>query len=329
MAAKGMTEHDHPRYRFDKRLLEHAKSKTQLHANVSPSKSKWTGAWIAGFCFLYAVGEDNARVELKVDNGNEDDNDARFQHLLSKKEQIEEAFGGSLEWDPKQGRQRCLIGKDYNAGGYGDEDNWDALCEQLSDGMAQLEKAFKPHIRSLRVVTGRVAGGVGGGADERKLQPGAVLPQEGAGRAEEGGRGRSVRPGLLRAPRQGAAEARSGKPAVHDEWKAVSRPHEPHEPTTPGIYALYQNGVLKYIGQSRDCAYRIHKHCTHGRDWLERKSAWEIGEPITARVQPLPDLTGGNSSDDARLRQQIEQYWLYYLRPPCNDRIPENCPPPL
>ncbi len=112
----------------------------------------------------------------------------------------------------------------------------------------------------------------------------------------------------------------------HDEWMAASRPHEPSDPTTPGIYALYQNGVLKYMGQSRDCAFRIHKHCNKGRDWLERKPAWEIGEPITARVQPLPGLTGGNFSDDARRRQQIEKRWLYYLRPPCNVQVPHHSP---
>ena len=152
-----MKEHDHLRYRFNERLLEHAKSKTQLHANVSPSKFKWmgAGAGITGFSFLYAVGEHNARVEFKVDTRDADKNNACFRHLLSKREQIQEAFGGPLDWDPNPGRQRCLIGKTYNAGGYRDEHNWDALCEQLSDGMARLEKALEPHMRSLRVVTGR------------------------------------------------------------------------------------------------------------------------------------------------------------------------------
>ena len=43
-----------------RRLLAHAKSKTQLHANVSPaSPSGWEHGF-PEFCFLYAVGEDNA-----------------------------------------------------------------------------------------------------------------------------------------------------------------------------------------------------------------------------------------------------------------------------
>ena len=62
MAAKRMKEYNRLRYRFFERLLEHAESKTLLHANVSPSKYKWmgAGAGITGFSFLYAVGEHNA-----------------------------------------------------------------------------------------------------------------------------------------------------------------------------------------------------------------------------------------------------------------------------
>ena len=45
----------------------------------------------------------------------------------------------------------------------------------------------------------------------------------------------------------------SGRSLVRDEWDAQSLPYEP----IPGIYALYQDDVLKYVGQSYDCAYRI------------------------------------------------------------------------
>ncbi len=106
--------------------------------------------------------------------------------------------------------------------------------------------------------------------------------------------------------------------ATHDDWLAASRPHNPGDPETPGIYALYQNGVLKYMGQSRQCAFRVRKHLTRGRDWLERKPGWDFGEPITARVQPLPGLTGGKDTEDERRRKLVEGRWLRRLRPPCN-----------
>ena len=104
----------------------------------------------------------------------------------------------------------------------------------------------------------------------------------------------------------------------HREWLAVSRPHNPGDPETPGIYALYQGGVLKYMGQSRQCAFRVRKHLTHGRDWLERKPAWETGRAATARVQPLPHLPGGKGSEDERRRELVERRWISRLRPPCN-----------
>ena len=96
----------------------------------------------------------------------------------------------------------------------------------------------------------------------------------------------------------------------------------------PGVYALYQRGELKYIGQSRDCADRIHHHRHHGlgqrsrrpegRAWLEAKPGWEKGMDFTARVLPTPQLTGGRGTDDERERKRLERYWIARLRPPCN-----------
>lgn len=103
------------------------------------------------------------------------------------------------------------------------------------------------------------------------------------------------------------------------EWRKASRRFNPFaDPETPGVYALYQGGVLKYIGQSRQCAFRVRKHLTRGRDWLERKPCWEVGTPATVRVQPLPHLPGGKGSEDERRREAVERRWISRLRPPCN-----------
>ncbi len=119
--------------------------------------------------------------------------------------------------------------------------------------------------------------------------------------------------------------------SVHDEWNARSSPlaavpgYRDRE-SAPGIYALYQDGVLKYVGQSRDCAARIHHHRTKGRAWLEAKPEWESGTDFTARILPLPGLSGGRRSPDGRMRRRWAQYWVYHLRPPCN-RHPSTEPP--
>lgn len=109
------------------------------------------------------------------------------------------------------------------------------------------------------------------------------------------------------------------------EWEQQSQ-HQPVRRVaytssggTPGVYALYQRGDLKYIGQSRHCSARISHHRYEDLGWLERKPAWKSGVEFTARVLATPGLQGGHaSSEDERRRKQLEQHWISRLRPPCN-----------
>ena len=119
-------------------------------------------------------------------------------------------------------------------------------------------------------------------------------------------------------------------------WHANSVHYNPETSLAlPGIYALYQKGRLKYIGQSENCAARIRQHCSRRRgieryltkDRKQKCDAWKPGVAIVARVQPLLHLTGGRGTEDERRREKVERWWLYHLRPPCNADIPETEPP--
>ncbi len=138
-------------HRFFQGLLEHAKARTQLHANISPGKSTWVAASAgrAGLAFNYAVAVHSARVELYFDSTDAEKNKRCFEALFRKKEAIEGAFGSPLEWRPMQGRKGCRINKTYTTGGYRDEEVWGAVYEELAVAMAKLESAFKPHIERL------------------------------------------------------------------------------------------------------------------------------------------------------------------------------------
>ena len=85
------------RYRFFEGLLEHAKSRTLLHANISPSKDTWVaaGAGKTGLTFVYVVAMRGARVELYIDSEDGDKNQQYFEALFLRKDMIEAAFGGS------------------------------------------------------------------------------------------------------------------------------------------------------------------------------------------------------------------------------------------
>ena len=148
---KKMSSSERLRYRFFEGLLEHAKSRTQLHANISPSKDTWVsaGAGKTGLTLGYVVAMRGARVELYIDSGDGGNNQQYFEALFLKKETIEGAFGSPLDWDPMEGRRACRIKKTYATGGYRDEDAWEAVYEELAAAMANLERALKPHLKGL------------------------------------------------------------------------------------------------------------------------------------------------------------------------------------
>lgn len=150
-AKQEMTEGARRYYRFFEGLLERAKARTRLHENVSPSKRHWVSAsaGTSGLAFNYVVRRDSADIEFYIDTPDGDANKRMLRTLFEKKEAIEEAFGGSLEWDSKDGRRSCRIRQTFTQGGLRDEADWNAVHDELTEGMARFEKALKPYLKTL------------------------------------------------------------------------------------------------------------------------------------------------------------------------------------
>ena len=152
---KDLAERDILRRRFWTDLLETAKAKTKLHANISPSKHSWisAGAGIYGLIFGYVIRQHDGRVELYIDRGKgaEDENREIFETLRRDREATEERFGEPLEWQELEGRRACRIMRSVEVGGYRDEAKWPEVHEAMTDAMARLEKALKPRIGKLRL----------------------------------------------------------------------------------------------------------------------------------------------------------------------------------
>lgn len=98
---------------------------------------------------MYSVRQRDARVELYVDTPDADRNQRIFEALSLKKERIEADFGFPLVWDTKEGRRACRIQKTFGAGGYRDEEAWEAVYQELAEAMARLESAVKPLLQGL------------------------------------------------------------------------------------------------------------------------------------------------------------------------------------
>lgn len=90
---------------------------------------------------------------MYIDRGKdcEADNKAIFDKLAESKDDIEAAFGGSLEWERLDGRRACRIKKNIDAGRYRDESKWSEIEEAMIETMIRFEKALKPHIARLDV----------------------------------------------------------------------------------------------------------------------------------------------------------------------------------
>jgi hypothetical protein len=135
-------------------LLERARAKTRLHANISPGQHSYigTGAGKYGLSYNYVIRRNDGDVELYIDRGKdgEGENKAIFDELAQSKAAIEAAFGDSLDWQRLDGKRACRIKKNIALGGYRDESKWPEIQEAMIDAMIRLGKALKPHIAKLK-----------------------------------------------------------------------------------------------------------------------------------------------------------------------------------
>ena len=155
-AKKEIAERNQIREKFWAQLLETAKVKSNLHANISPAKYGWLGtsAGKQGLGFNYGLRKNEAQVEMYIDRGKEkeDENIRIFEKLVKEKETIEKSFGGSLEWDRLETRRACRIRKIIREGGCHDaETKWPEIHASMVEAMIRLEKALKPYISKLNI----------------------------------------------------------------------------------------------------------------------------------------------------------------------------------
>ncbi len=153
---KEWAERERLRYEFWSQLLDRARDRTNLHANISPSRNNWAaaGAGVSGLRFSYVIWEHESRVELYIDRGKgkAEETARTFESLQASRHEIEAAFGGELSWEPLEGRRACRIAKYIDHGGYRDpEERWDEIQDVMIDNMIRLEAALRPHIERLDV----------------------------------------------------------------------------------------------------------------------------------------------------------------------------------
>ncbi|MCB9858992.1 MAG: DUF4268 domain-containing protein [Phycisphaeraceae bacterium] len=140
------------RHEFWTGLLEEAKKRTQLHANISPSQVNWIGAssGIAGCMYVYVVGQTWWRTELYIDRGRDlsTQNKHIFDAIAQKQREIESAFGQPLNWERLDDKQACRISFASDTGGYRSErELWPNIQSDMIDTMIRFEAAIRTSLQ--------------------------------------------------------------------------------------------------------------------------------------------------------------------------------------
>ncbi|SNB59178.1 protein of unknown function [Marinobacter sp. es.042] len=123
-------------------------SSSNLYQNISPGVYSWIGAGsgVGGIGFNFAATRQYCRAELYIDRGDKADNEYIFNQLFARRDEIHEAFGDVLEWEPLEERRACRI-KTEQPGNVFDRDQWGTMINFMVDGMCRLERAIKEPLR--------------------------------------------------------------------------------------------------------------------------------------------------------------------------------------
>jgi hypothetical protein len=139
------------RYRFWGKALPFLREKTSMFTNASPSRDSWLNGVSRhkGITFNPIVKFKGARAEMMILTKDKERNKSVFHALKDKKDEIERAFGGVLDWQElpdKKGSRICVHFQNY---GLYDEEHWDEISNFLADNLAKLITTFEPHLDSV------------------------------------------------------------------------------------------------------------------------------------------------------------------------------------
>ena len=147
--AGGSGSHEALLARFLPMLARVANENGVVCGNVTPKQ--WISKGVAkGMKMSYVFPKrDPARVEMWIWHGKEEqDVDSAqdvFKHFMSKRSEIEESYGGPLNWDFKGRRTAFSIQQDYPDFRLSDDSKWDYWANRMVSDMKKLDDAFIPH----------------------------------------------------------------------------------------------------------------------------------------------------------------------------------------
>jgi hypothetical protein len=133
------------RIKFWTQLLQTMNEKSDLFANISPSKDNWIscGCGHSGLAYEFVVTANYARIDLWINKGSQEENKKIFDKILTHKYKIESSFGNELEWQRLNDGKGSRIAYYLNDVSVFNEEDWDRMIQFMTVNMVKLDKAMK------------------------------------------------------------------------------------------------------------------------------------------------------------------------------------------
>jgi hypothetical protein len=139
------------RIAFWTNLLQAMNEKSDLFKNISPSKDNWigSGSGYGGLEYVFAVTGNEARIELYINRGSQEENKELFDRIHDHKETIEKLFGDQLEWqrlDEGKGSRIAYRKKEVSVF---NEEDWPTMIDFMTVNMIKFEESLKNTLKNL------------------------------------------------------------------------------------------------------------------------------------------------------------------------------------
>lgn len=131
-------------------LEELSRSGIKTFQNISPGRDHWlnAGSGLKGCPYTLIFGKSEVRVEFNMARSLQEDNKKTFDHLFTKREQIEEAFGHKMVWERLDLKKASRVKYSMAIDGY-DQTNWQEMATWLAEHIVKLEEAIAPQIKNI------------------------------------------------------------------------------------------------------------------------------------------------------------------------------------
>jgi hypothetical protein len=139
--------------RFWESLLTLAATKSNVHANRSPTQDGWISGGIGrfGFSLIYTIRKTDSQVELWIafGSGQVANNKKAFKALELQKSEIEKDFGSPLDWQELPDADGCRIRFLIEGGYKSPQANWPEIQSKLVEAMVRLDGVMRSRVASL------------------------------------------------------------------------------------------------------------------------------------------------------------------------------------